>query len=86
MNKTTQENALETGDIISLKREQTELRFSFPKFGKSPGPTPEPSQPPTPDLLDLEDMSVSCERYNLYVWNRVKKKFPLSNSVIYRHR
>ncbi|XP_055882735.1 uncharacterized protein LOC106056024 isoform X2 [Biomphalaria glabrata] len=57
MNKTTQENALETGDIISLKREQTELRFSFPKFGKSPGPTPEPSQPPTPDLLDLEDMS-----------------------------
>uniref|UniRef100_A0A2C9M1N4 Uncharacterized protein n=1 Tax=Biomphalaria glabrata TaxID=6526 RepID=A0A2C9M1N4_BIOGL len=86
MNKTAQESALETGDIISLKREQTELRFSFPKFGKSPGPTPEPSQPPTPDLLDLEDMSVSCERYNLYEWNRVKKKFPLSNSVIYGHR
>ncbi|CAL1535162.1 unnamed protein product [Lymnaea stagnalis] len=42
------------------KKQAEQLKFSFPRFGKSPGPTPESSSPPTPDLMsEPEDLLVS---------------------------
>ncbi|XP_059144785.1 uncharacterized protein LOC131931960 [Physella acuta] len=51
MHLASENKAKSTRDKRKNKIEEP-IRFSFPKFGKSPGPTPEPSNPPTPDLLD----------------------------------
>ncbi|KAH9503741.1 hypothetical protein Btru_066529 [Bulinus truncatus] len=49
-NQPNQKEPEDKDDSAGNKKEKDNIKFSFPKFGKSPGPTPEPSAPATPDI------------------------------------
>lgn len=58
------QNTLENGEHGEVEDAKIEKEikkvvpsFEFPRFGRSPGPTPPPSLPSTPDNLSLGDVS-----------------------------